>query len=119
MDICDAAGLLATGDVSGAIRLWDLNTGATLTNFTGHTGPVMSLRFSRRGRVLYSVSVDGSIRAVDLTHYRTHIAAHLLDRLNGLDLSAVPPAEIAAWRDWATETPPSDQPAPGALFLLP
>ncbi len=115
LDIHEAAALIATGDAGGVVRLWDLNSGEALATFSEHSGPVMALRLDRAGEVLYSASLDGSIRAVDLGHYQPHIATQVAERLAEIDLSGVDPADIAAWRDWAGSVPPA--PVPNRMFL--
>jgi WD40 repeat protein len=53
-----SAGLLASGDVFGMIRLWDLETGKELQELKGHNGAILSLAFSGDGKRLISGSCD-------------------------------------------------------------
>jgi WD40 repeat protein len=50
--------LLASGDASGLIHLWDMNTGNAIRVFAGHRGPVCELSFRQDGAVLASKSVN-------------------------------------------------------------
>ncbi len=54
--------LLATGDVSGEIRLWRIVDGQQVLTCTGHTDWVWSVTFSPDGQTLASGSVDQSVR---------------------------------------------------------
>jgi WD40 repeat protein len=51
--------LLAAGDASGGISLWDVATKQRLTGFTGHTQLVSGVAFSADGRYLATVGEDG------------------------------------------------------------
>ncbi|PSM48214.1 hypothetical protein C7Y66_15805 [Chroococcidiopsis sp. CCALA 051] len=54
--------LLATGDVDGKIRLWQVIDGKQLLTFEGHTGWVWAVAFSPDGLTLASGSHDTSVR---------------------------------------------------------
>jgi WD40 repeat protein len=51
--------LLAAGDASGAVSIWDVDTQQLLTRFTGHTQLVSGIAFSADGRYLATVGEDG------------------------------------------------------------
>ncbi|KAG0332423.1 Mitochondrial fission protein [Podila horticola] len=55
---------LCSGTIDGAIRMWDLRTGASHRTLVGHTGPVTSLQFDEYHVV--SGSMDRSVRIWDL-----------------------------------------------------
>ena len=60
--------LLATGSLDGTARIWDPDTGQTLTTLTGHTNPVWSVAWAadRDGRLLLATgSADGTARIWD------------------------------------------------------
>jgi WD40 repeat protein/DNA-binding Xre family transcriptional regulator len=54
--------LLATGDMEGQIRLWQVQTGKQLFAFKGHSGWVRSIAWSPDGRTLASGSNDSVVR---------------------------------------------------------
>ncbi|NHC36102.1 hypothetical protein QH73_0015865 [Scytonema millei VB511283] len=58
--------LLATGDVDGKIRLWQVVDGKQLLTLEGHTGWVWSVAFSPDGLTLVSGSHDTSVRLWDV-----------------------------------------------------
>jgi WD40 repeat protein len=59
--------LLATGDMDGQIRLWQVRTGKQLFAFKGHSGWVRSIAWSPDGRTLASGSNDSLVRLWDVT----------------------------------------------------
>ena len=58
--------LLATGDVDGLIRLWQVVDGQQLLTLKGHTGWVWAVTFSPNGKTLASGSNDSSVRLWDV-----------------------------------------------------
>jgi WD40 repeat protein len=55
--------LAATGDASGKVRLWDIESGKTVQTIAAHQAAVTGLVFSPDGATLYSASLDKSLRA--------------------------------------------------------
>ena len=64
----------ATGTEDGAVTVWDVDTGAVVDQFRGHSGAVMELAFSPDGATLYTVSLDRSLLAWDLDGSRRFVA---------------------------------------------
>jgi len=62
-----SSAVLATGDKSGLIKLWDAKTRAPLRTLPGHSSDVRGLAFSSKGDRLASASLDGSVRIWDIT----------------------------------------------------
>jgi transcription initiation factor TFIID subunit 5 len=50
---------LVTGSQDKTCRLWDIQRGATVRMFTGHSSPVTSVAFSPDGKTLASASATG------------------------------------------------------------
>ena len=59
--------VLASGDETGMIMLWDVATGQQLSQFSGHTGGITGLDFSADGKQLASSSLDGTARLWDIS----------------------------------------------------
>ena len=53
----------ATGDERGRIRLWAIQTGKKLQSIAAHAAEITGLAFAADGTVLYSCSLDKSLRA--------------------------------------------------------
>ena len=61
---------IATGGDDGKIKIWSTHTGFCFITFPEHTAPVSSISFAKHGHVLFSASLDGTVRAFDLVRYR-------------------------------------------------
>ena len=53
--------IVATGSQDGSLRLWDINTGKTLSVLRGHQGIVSGMAFSPDGTLLATASWDGDV----------------------------------------------------------
>jgi hypothetical protein len=64
--ICSAfsndGSMIATGSKDHKVKIWNTDTGDLIKEFKGHLGPVTSVAFSANNMILYTASVDGSVR---------------------------------------------------------
>jgi periodic tryptophan protein 2 len=61
---------IATGGDDGKVKLWNTTSGFCFVTFSDHTSSVSSVQFTKQGQVLFSASLDGTVRAYDLLRYR-------------------------------------------------
>lgn len=62
--------LLAVGDSTGAVVLWDVAAGTRVgTPLSGHSGGVVGLAWSRDGKALVTASGDGKLRLWDVSRH--------------------------------------------------
>lgn len=65
--------LVATSDLGGVVRVWDLRSGKTVMPLAAHGKQVLAVDFHPRGTVLATASDDHSVRIWDLRKRRcTH-----------------------------------------------
>ena len=67
--------LLVTGDESGVVRFWNLETGRIARRFPAHTAAVRSVAFSPDGKLLLTASMDHEAR---IWNARTATLEHIL-----------------------------------------
>jgi len=61
---------IATGGDDGKVKVWSTYNGFCFVTFTEHSAPISSVAFAKQGSVLFSASLDGTVRAYDLIRYR-------------------------------------------------
>ena len=61
---------IATGGEDGKVKLWNANSGFCYVTFPEHSASVSTVEFAKQGQVLFSASLDGTVRAFDLVRYR-------------------------------------------------
>ncbi|KAI5887131.1 WD40 repeat-like protein [Schizophyllum commune H4-8] len=61
---------VATGGDDGKVKIWSTHTGFCSVTFSEHTAPVSAVAFAKQGSVLFTASLDGTVRAFDLIRYR-------------------------------------------------
>ena len=53
---------IASGDQSGVVKIWDLQTGQKIQKLKGHLSSIFSTKFSPNGRNLLTSSLDNTVR---------------------------------------------------------
>jgi periodic tryptophan protein 2 len=61
---------IATGGDDGKVKVWSIHSGFCFVTFTEHTAAISAVTFAKHGAVLFSASLDGTVRAFDLLRYR-------------------------------------------------
>ncbi|CAI6347363.1 unnamed protein product [Macrosiphum euphorbiae] len=61
---------IATGGEDGKVKLWNNQSGFCFVTFSEHTSTVTDIVFAPNKKFIVSASLDGTVRAFDLTRYR-------------------------------------------------
>ncbi|KAG8928017.1 hypothetical protein FRC00_001884, partial [Tulasnella sp. 408] len=61
---------VATGGDDGKVKVWNTTSGFCFVTFSEHTAAVSTVEFAKQGQVLFSASLDGTVRGYDLIRYR-------------------------------------------------
>ena len=61
---------IATGGEDGKVKLWNASSGFCFVTFPEHSAGISAVEFAKGGQVLFSASLDGTVRVFDLTRYR-------------------------------------------------
>ncbi|XP_021930925.1 periodic tryptophan protein 2 homolog isoform X2 [Zootermopsis nevadensis] len=61
---------IVTGGEDGKVKLWNTSTGFCFVTFHEHTSSISGVQFSRNRKFIISASLDGTVRAYDMTRYR-------------------------------------------------
>jgi periodic tryptophan protein 2 len=61
---------IATGGDDGKVKVWSTHSGFCFVTFTEHSASISAVSFAKHGSVLFSASLDGTVRAYDLIRYR-------------------------------------------------
>lgn len=67
---------VATGGEDGKVKLWNATSAFCFVTFTEHTSAVTAVEFTKQGQVIFSASLDGTVRAFDLARYRNFRTFH-------------------------------------------
>lgn len=85
---------IITGSDDGKIKVWDNRSGFCLVTFTEHKSTITGLQFSKKGQVLFSSSLDGTVRAFDLLRYRNFRTFTATERIQFNSLAVDPSGEV-------------------------
>ncbi|GAA6002235.1 snoRNA-binding rRNA-processing protein PWP2 [Rhodotorula paludigena] len=61
---------IATGGDDGKVKIWNATSGFCFVTFEDHSSSVAAVEFAKQGQVVFSASLDGTVRAFDLIRYR-------------------------------------------------
>lgn len=61
---------VATGGDDGKVKLWNATSGFCFVTFEDHSSAITAVEFAKQGQVVFSASLDGTVRAFDLIRYR-------------------------------------------------
>lgn len=61
---------VATGGDDGKVKVWNTISGFCFVTFAEHSSAISAVEFAKQGQVLFSASLDGTVRAFDLIRYR-------------------------------------------------
>ncbi|CAJ0641939.1 2030_t:CDS:2 [Entrophospora sp. SA101] len=61
---------IVTGGDDGKVKVWNTTSGFCYVTFSDHTSGVSVVEFAKNGQILFSASLDGTVRAYDLIRYR-------------------------------------------------
>ncbi|KAG8988141.1 hypothetical protein FRB93_004296 [Tulasnella sp. JGI-2019a] len=87
---------VATGGDDGKIKVWNNSSGFCFVTFSEHTAAVSTVEFAKQGQVLFSASLDGTVRAFDLIRYRNFRTFTSPSPVQFSSLSVDPSGEVVA-----------------------
>ncbi|CAG7849860.1 Periodic tryptophan protein 2 AltName: Full=U three protein 1; AltName: Full=U3 small nucleolar RNA-associated protein 1; Short=U3 snoRNA-associated protein 1 [Serendipita indica DSM 11827] len=61
---------IATSGSDGKVKLWSTQSGFCFVTFSEHSASVTGVEFAKRGQIIFSASLDGTVRGWDLVRYR-------------------------------------------------
>ena len=61
---------VATGGDDGKLKVWSSSSGFCHVTFSDHGSAISAVEMAKQGQVLFSASLDGTVRAFDLIRYR-------------------------------------------------
>lgn len=61
---------IATGGDDGKVKVWNATSGFCFVTFSEHSSAISAVEFAKQGQILFSASLDGTVRAFDLVRYR-------------------------------------------------
>lgn len=61
---------ICTGGEDGKVKVWNATSGFCHVTFDDHSSAISAIEVSKQGQILFSASLDGTVRAFDLIRYR-------------------------------------------------
>ena len=61
---------IVTGGDDGKLKVWNSSSGFCHVTFSDHSSAISAVEVSKQGQILFSASLDGTVRAFDLIRYR-------------------------------------------------
>ena len=87
---------IATGGDDGKVKVWSAHSGFCFVTFSEHTAPISAVSFAKQGGVLFSASLDGTVRAFDLVRYRNFRTFTSPNPVQFSSLAVDPSGEVVA-----------------------
>ena len=87
---------IATGGDDGKVKVWSAHSGFCFVTFSEHTAPISAVAFAKQGGVLFSASLDGTVRAFDLVRYRNFRTFTSPNPVQFSSLAVDPSGEVVA-----------------------
>ena len=88
---------VATGSDDGKVKVWDTSSGHCIVTFADHSSGVTALEVPRMKRnVVFTASLDGTVRAYDLVRYRNFRTFTAPERLQFTCLAVDVSGEVVA-----------------------
>ncbi|GJJ14935.1 hypothetical protein Clacol_009205 [Clathrus columnatus] len=87
---------IATGGDDGKVKVWNTTSGFCFVTFAEHTSAVSAVEFVKQGQVVFSASLDGTVRAFDMIRYRNFRTFTSPTPVQFSSLAVDPSAEVVA-----------------------
>ncbi|WFD41678.1 U3 snoRNP protein [Malassezia psittaci] len=85
---------VVTGGDDGKVKLWNTVSGFCTVTFSEHSAAISQVEFAKQGQVLFSASLDGTVRAYDLVRYRNFRTFTSPNPVQFVSLAVEPSGEV-------------------------
>lgn len=92
----DGGQYIVTGGDDGKVKLWNASSGFCFVTFDQHTSSISAVEFAKQGQVVFSASLDGTVRAFDMVRYRNFRTFVSPEPVQFNSLAVDPSGEIVA-----------------------
>lgn len=100
----DGGQYIVTGGDDGKVKIWNASSGFCFVTFDQHTSSVSAVEFAKGGQVVFSASLDGTVRAFDMVRYRNFRTFTSPEPVQFNSLAVDPSGEIVAAAGSAAST---------------